>query len=174
MKKVFSKTADVARAWAAQDQSEARTGSNTRFRDDTLYSYGTPIARIVAVDAGNPPIPGGGRVALISSAQWSSGTSKVQGEARAAASKSCSMSLFTVPALSGDDMHDRNIAFFEERIADALDKLQRGRPSSVASYRSTAYARIATASQYARTFGVTWSYSGPSPDMVLHPSEQSA
>jgi hypothetical protein len=165
MKKVFSKTRDVCRIWATQAQDEARTGSNTWMRGDTLGNYGTPIARVVPDAKGKP-------VALVCTSQWSTTTAAVLSEAAGEAEKA-GLPVYRVRAVNGVDMHDRNIERFKEEIEDLLDKLVRGRPTSVTSYRSQAHDRIATARSYAKAFGPRFTYRR-NPDTVFHASEVSA
>lgn len=163
-KTVFAKTADVAAQWAKGELEHARTGSNTTMRDGVLRSYETPIAAIVTDPAGT-------RVALISSKQWSSGTSKVQGEAYGAA-RDLDLAIYRVPRLGCalDDIQ-ANLAHYAQAIAETLDKLQRGRVTSAASYRQAAGAMIATARGYAERFAVAWAWEGPDPATVKHPKE---
>lgn len=170
MKTVFSKTQDVCDLWAAQSQTGARTGSNTRFRGSTLYSYGTAIAHMTCVPCRLPVT----HIALISSRSYSTSTAKVQGEARHAATER-NIAVFTVPNL-GDDAGSiiLNIAYLADRVTETLDKLRRGRPSSIASYRNAAKAQIALANHFAETFRQGWRYSGPHPDDVKHTSEVTA
>lgn len=168
MKQVFSTTAEVCAIWAAQSQDHARTGSNTSFRGETLMSYGTPIARIVKASAGSKTT-----VALVNSRTWSSGTSKVQGEARSAA-KDAGLTVFTVPNMVGDTPAIvANLAYFSERITEALNAIERARDPS--HWRAEAKARIATADAFARTFGTRpFEWAGPNPDTVLSKKEREA
>lgn len=165
-KTVFSKTADVAREWAKGDLGYVRTGSNTSARNGILMSYGTPIGAIVRDVFGE-------RVALVSTRQWSSGTSKVQGEACYEA-LAINLAVFRVPALGAapEDV-ETNLAHYTQAIHDLLDKLERGRVTSADSYRKAAGAVIATARDYADRFGVAWSWTGPDPDSVKHAKEDS-
>lgn len=159
MKKVFSTTAEVCRIWAMQSQPEARTGSNTSFRDTTLYSYGTPIAHLCL----------GRDVALISSNHWSSDTSTVQGQAAEAAANR-SWKVFRVPVIDCTVAGvASNLAWFEENIRKILDGIERS--PSPGSRRRTAKAQIIMATSYAKAMNTAWSYTGPDPDSVLSKKE---
>lgn len=163
-KTVFSKTADVAREWARGELNHCRTGSNTSMRDGVLMSYGTPIAKMLGVAPGE-------RIALISTHQWSSGTSKVQGEARSAA-KAEGVPQFDVPHLSNhiDDI-EANLADYEARISHSLEMVQRGRVASAQRYRNQAAETIAEAAIYATHSRVKWQWVGEQPVDVRHPKE---
>lgn len=164
MKTVFSKTQDVCDVWAKQEQAEARTGSNTSFRGDTLYSYGTPIARIVEGAKGE-------RIAFISSNQWSSGTSKVQGEAYHSATQEDYL-IWRVPALGTDVAdHEKNLRHLHERVVGCLSRLERGRVSSAQGYRDGAKRALRAAYAYADIFGIEWTYTGRDPESVRHRGE---
>ena len=151
----------VCRAWASQTQPEGQAAT-VHFRAESLFSYGTCIARLVVA-------PAGVTVALISSAQWSSGTSKVQGEAGRAASDA-HLACFTVPDLRPD--HDSNLLKYEANIRGALEAVERARTPE--SHRSRARTLIAIAKGYAERFGVAWRWTGAEPASVLSRAEREA
>lgn len=155
MKTVFSKTQEVCDVWALQQQETARTGSNTSFRRDTLYSYGTPIARIVPSNDG--------MVALVSANRWSNSTSTVQGQARGSAA-ALGLAVFEVPSLKdGDASTASNLVFYEKSIDDVIGRIPGARAHNAATYRRNALALIGEATMFARAFGVAWSYRGDNP-----------
>lgn len=163
MKTVFSKTEQVCEVWALGEQAEARTSSNTRFRDDGLYSYGTLIARILTDASGE-------RVALVSSERWSSTTSAVQGQARTAA-RSLGMPVFEVPSLLPD--HDANLRDYEKEIAERIGRIEAAAYWYTAdNYRGDAIRLIGLATLYARAFGIDWQFIGADPLRVTAKAER--
>lgn len=165
MKRVFAKTEEVARAWANgthNDNEGARTSSNTRCRLGRLYSYGTCVAAIHGEFA---PL-----VALIDSGQYSSGTSKVQNEAAAAARRAGHIVFRVAWVLPDkDDGHANNLCDYVDRIDAALAKIENARPYH--SYRGDALKLIGEAYLYALTFGLDWKYAGRNPLGVTARSE---
>lgn len=149
--------------WAKADKPKAKA-SSTSYVGDNLYSYGTLIGRIVRdVD--------GKRVALVSTGKWSDSTTTIQNAAVRAASDEFIAS-FRVPELRvDDDAHGENLRAYEASAEESLRALEAGRLTSVASYRGRAKAIIATAAQYAATFGISWTYAGRDPDAVKHKGE---
>ncbi len=149
MKTVFSSTADVCAVWAAQEQGEARTSSNTRFRDSMLFSYSTKIGQIVESKFG--------RIALVGSTQYSTGTSKVQNEAKAAAKK-LGMAVYVVPALDcAPGSINQNLAYYRDQIGELCRKIERAKDFSNAwSYRAQALQMIGTATLYAQAMLTTF------------------
>lgn len=163
MKTVFSKTREVAAIWAAQSQAEARTGSNTWMSLNVLNSYSTAIARIAKDRNGRP-------VALVSERQYSSGTSKVQGEA-ADEAKKLGIPVFRVHELWPDkDGHETNLQRFEERIDAALDKVETAKGPE--AWRREAFGLIQTAHTYATYFAQPWNWHGRDPQTVLSKKER--
>lgn len=163
-KTVFSTTAEVCAVWAAQEQEHARTGSNTSFRGATLYSYGTAIGRLVAP-------PPGERIALISSDHFSSGTSKVQGEARDAC-KARSIAAFTVPAIVDPFASvARNLAYYDDLISTHAWKIERAtRWDTAATWRTEAMRTIGEAALFAKAFGAVW-LPPVNPMAIVNPKE---
>lgn len=146
--------------WVKGDKQKA-SASATTFRNDDLFSYRTLIGRIVRDIDGN-------RVAIISDDKWSDSTTMIQNAAARAASDAC-MASFRVPDLNGN--HSANLAAYQAKAEAALDGLERGLLRSAPSYRGQARAIIATAANYANTFGIEWAYSGRNPDDVKHKGE---
>lgn len=163
MKTVFSKTAEVCAVWAAQSQAHARTGSNTSFRDRTLYSYGTAIARLV-------PDRNGRLVALINGRSYSGTTAIVQGQAGRAAREQ-GMPTFTVPVMDCDKVaHAANLKRFEERINEALNRVERAVKPDM--WRKEAERLIHETHTYATYFKVRWTYRGRVPESVRSAKER--
>lgn len=166
LKTVFSKTAEVAAVWAAQDRAEARTSSNTWFRGDTLYSYGTPIARIIRAVDHRPA------VALVSSKSWSSGTSKVQGEAASAAFR-LGIAVYRVPRLgvAHDDVSE-NLGHFQRRIAEAVASIGKAvRLDTARSHRAEALRLIGVAHVFSTDMGWLFRWVGENPLTVRNAKE---
>jgi hypothetical protein len=127
----------VAHLWANQSQDSARSNNgNFWFEGAVLYSYRTPIARLVTV----PPEfcgagAGGNRlVALITSEGYSPTTGRHKHDARSAASH---LPVFEVPSLgvtggrhrepgNGREIdHAANVAYLVEGYTSRIDMLKR-------------------------------------------------
>lgn len=164
MKRVFPKTEQVAQAWAAgthNDFEGARTSSNTWSREAKLFSYSTCIAQILNLGDGL-------LAALVTRRQYSSSTSKVQGEAAHAALVEAIPVFRVLDVTKPDDLtfdqwHMNNVADYEQRIAELLGRLARCQRFTAASLRYQALALIGEAHLYAKTFGIEWTYSGANP-----------
>lgn len=143
----------VAHLWAHQSQDHAKSGNgNCSFRDRTLYSYGTAIARIV--DSPRGP------VGLISNHKYSITTSQHQSSARSALGygDAIVMPQFTVPIIGeyyGDmeSAHVTNLAYFHNQYKSEFKRLKRTNslwqsvPEFLAPY-------IDTLKLYAETFAL--------------------
>lgn len=156
MKSVFNKSAEVAQQWATGHPG-ARTGSNTWSKGDDLFSYGTCIASIVDK-----------HTALVTRTQYSSGTSKVVGEARGAAFRA-GRAVFLVldvrPKIGAD--HLNNLNDYSSRIEAKCVQIERARDwLSARSHRNEAMQLVAEAYLYATVFDVLWSHQGRNPMMV--------
>lgn len=131
MKQVFANDM-VAHVWAQQTQESGRShNGNFSFTGPTLYSYATPIARIVLGANGQ-------RVALLTSKTYSiTTTAKHVHPARRAVRHD--MPAFTVPFIgerrgrnqvdSEDEaeMHAGNMAHFAARYAERIAKMMKAR-----------------------------------------------
>lgn len=122
MKTVFSNHM-VAHVWAQQTQSEGKSSNgNFSFRDDTLYSYSTPIARFVFDNHGN-------RQTLITSNSYSVTTN---GKHKNAAGRAVHYEYFSVPTIRrggrGQELdHAANLAHLLTEYADAKARAMRQR-----------------------------------------------
>ena len=124
--KIVVKSKQVCHLWANRAQPNAHNAGNTlSFDGDTLFSYRTPIARIVE------RVGHWNNVVLFSNAHYSITTSKHFGYARSAASH---FSSFTVPALGlgtvgrhseSDDMHGENVGYLREQFLAEAQRIQR-------------------------------------------------
>lgn len=175
MKTVFT-TLQCAHVWAQQTQESGRSNGALSFQGDTLYSYSTPIARIVnvGVPPGHPELSGVS-VALFTSHGYSPTTGKHLSFALGAASH---LPSFGVPSLGvgafvgrhrepptakpGKIDHKANLAHLvegyrtlckrEERRAARTGDLE---PDTLAGDLKEEFIGLAGASrEYARLFGL--------------------
>jgi len=170
MKHVF-KTDMVAHVWAQLTQPDGRTPTNSFwFRDRMLYSYATPVARILSYQSST------GRwrdIVLLSSERYSSSTGR---QLNAAAAATRHMTQFHVPYLGvpsegryseppTDDRtvaphglpnaHAGNLAHYRERYAKEAKRLLLQRDSITRELIANRLADIADiAHQYADVFGL--------------------
>ncbi len=129
MKTVFDNKM-CAHVWAQQNQAHGRSNS-MHFQGDTIYSYQTPIARIVFPD--NSDSPG---VVLITSHTYSVTTSGKHMPAVHRAVQHLksfhvpNLGVFTVMQHDGgapDRMHEDNYAHYVKLYAETMQKLSRAR-----------------------------------------------
>lgn len=111
------KSQELALRWAKQTHPKGRA-NNAYFTGRDFYHYGTRIGLILPAVDQSP-------VALVSRHQYSSGTSKVQGELAHAASDGAGMRVFRVDKCGED--HAGNVRDYRERIAEAEDAMTRAR-----------------------------------------------
>jgi hypothetical protein len=163
MKKVFSKTEDVVRRWAAQSQAEARTGSNTRFQGRSLFSYGTCVASIESTINGPACV-------LLSNEHYSSTTAVVIGQARHYAQEGGYRIFRVGHCHERRDRHSENLQHYEKRVGWALDSVEKA--TKPQKHRDLATELIDEAARYAAAFGLSWTYAGPAPADVLSRKER--
>ncbi len=161
MKTVFENSM-VAHIWANQSQSEARSANgNFSFRDTTLYSWRTPIGRIVSGADGS-------RVALISSNGYSMTT---QGKHIGPARRAVQYAAFYVPFVGAEggqapragwnegspeymaSVHGANLAHFAAVYAKEVSRMSRAR-ELYRSVEDNLRDVSDMASKYAEAFGL--------------------
>jgi hypothetical protein len=124
----------VAHIWAQQNQSEARShNGNFWFRDSTIYSYRTPVARLVESKSG--------RVALVTSETFSVTTSgKHMGPINRALDYGRFVPMFSVPFIASREYgggyfngkewraeHEANLRHIENCYYEARQRLLKSR-----------------------------------------------
>lgn len=147
-----------AHVWAQQRQTHGHSAS-MRFEGRTLYSYQTPIARLVDSRQSSAP------VALLTSNTYSVTTSGKHMPAAGAAVSH--LSTFTVPHLDDNaTAHAGNLAYLVAEYGKARDSLMRANPAgralenfrtgAAAVFPTAAHAKLAAlyneAARYARYF----------------------
>lgn len=166
IRRCFRNHSEVSHIWASGKQDSGYAG-NMKFDDGKLYSYWTPIARIVqGID--------GARVALFSSRSYSSATSQHFGRGRDAWRGNGEA--FTVPNLGirsegrHDDpfsgarnysseydlspaVHAANVEYFVAQYREAFDKASRA-TSYLEHYLTRALEAFEEGCRYAQAFGV--------------------
>lgn len=163
MRKTLPKTEDVARAWANQSQPEGRAASAS-FDFARLFSYSTCVARLV-------PGRDGKLRAMVSHHRYSNSTAVVIGQAITQA-KAAGLEVFEVDKI-GDAVHLGNLKAYEERISDALQRVERARNPD--HWRLAAQRLINEATAYSEAFaGGGWQHDGPPVDSVLSKAEREA
>lgn len=151
MKTVFD-NAQCAHVWAQQNQEHGRSNS-MRFEGEVIYSYQTPIARIIPNDNVT-----GGRVVLVTSHKYSVTTS---GKHMPAISRAVQhLTRFDVPNLgvhggrlqtARGSMHQENMEAYAAEYANQMKKLARARTK--ADWQYAALNRVAVEARlYADTF----------------------
>ncbi len=158
MKTVFANDM-VAHIWAQQNQESGRSNNgNFWFENDTLYSYQTPIARIVKTK-------GGDNAALVNSHKYSVTTEgKHKNAIHRALGYGKLMPDFVVPFLgvygghyrgqnfTGKDAHKANLAYLVEIYTTLKEKIKRARDFYNPSHALESAAKNAIS--YAETFGL--------------------
>lgn len=153
MKRVLSNRM-VAHVWAQQTQQDARSANgNFWFEGDTLYSYHTPVARMVTDVKG-------ALVALISSVGYSPSTGKQLGYARAAAGyKGFSVPFIGVTGgrrrIDGEGFHESNMANFRAAYDAEKGRLTRQRDLWQPVFDSL-FNVAKPAEDYATSFGLAY------------------
>lgn len=105
----------VAHLWANQSKPEARSSNgHFRFRGDTIYSYATPIARMIRNEDGTV------RAVLRTSRQYSATTSSKHEPAISSALKA-GIPQMRVPSILPTD-HVTNMAYLEQQISETFQK----------------------------------------------------
>lgn len=135
------KSSDLAKRWAEQSHPTGRA-SNASFRGGFFYHYGTIIGTLAEGADGR-------LVALVNRRQFSSGTSKVQGELRHAA-REMGLRNFTVESPLGD--HAMNLSTFEAEALEAEGRIERARNPQV--WRDSADDCRRRARDYRLAFGL--------------------
>jgi hypothetical protein len=130
------KSADLAQRWATLSHPKG-TANNAYFRGLTFWHYGTVIGQLVE------------GVALVSRHQYSSGTSKVQGELRHAA-RAAGRRIFTVESCKPD--HVANLEEYEAAAVAAEGRMARARNAQ--DHQNTADECRRMAEAYRVTFGL--------------------
>lgn len=114
---------DVAHLWANQSKSRARSSNgNFSFSGDTIYSYSTPIARLIL-----DPETGKPKACLRTSERFSVTTSSKHESAISSALRG-DLPVIHVPHLwsySGRPDHDHNLGYFEKQITATAAKARR-------------------------------------------------
>ena len=146
-----------AHVWAQQQQYEGRShNGNLWFEGYVIYSYRTPVARIIP--------DGENRIALITSEAYSITTSGKYMPAIRSATRARNVAVFNVPSLgilgchgryAGDKDgaidHAQNIAYFEAEYTAEVSRLMRARYL----YSAHALKDISEeANRYCRAFGL--------------------
>ena len=153
------KNEDVIFKWALQVQPESKT-RNCHHIGASLYNYGTEIARIVEGK-------GKASIALVSSDRWSDTTTALQNLAAGIADKHAELPVYRVPRLGGDKVSvGVNLAHYTGEVRDLIEKLRRGRETSVPQYMREILETMATAAAYGRAFGRKWVWTGEDPETV--------
>lgn len=145
----------VAHLWGNQSQSEAWNAQrNFTFRDDLLFSYSTPIGRIVKSRRT------GESVALLSSRSYSNTTAKQQGHARRAVSH---LPHFNVPFLgvslgrhneARGNFHEGNLLSFVDDYRAGAARLARMRSRPWGDLRERLESERLEMVRYARLFDI--------------------
>lgn len=143
----------VAHIWAQQSQEEGRSNNgNFWFQGETLYSYRTPIARLMNVKRK-------GQVALVSSISYSPTTASKH---LSAVHRSVNAAYtFYVPTLAMADQgrahrldHAENLAYLTEAYSKEIARMKRARDIG-SDYRREHLVRLYNAAKdYANVFGL--------------------